>query len=43
MGLGLLLVVRPEAAETCASTLRANGVEASVVGRVEVGEGVTIG
>ncbi|HEV8682703.1 MAG TPA: phosphoribosylformylglycinamidine cyclo-ligase [Actinomycetota bacterium] len=42
MGLGLLLVVRPKAAETCASTLRASGVEASVVGRVEAGEGVTI-
>jgi phosphoribosylformylglycinamidine cyclo-ligase len=42
MGLGLLLVVRPKAAETCASTLLASGVEASVVGRVEAGEGVTI-
>ncbi|HEV8572262.1 MAG TPA: phosphoribosylformylglycinamidine cyclo-ligase [Actinomycetota bacterium] len=43
MGLGLLLAVRPEAAETCASMLRASGVEASVVGRVDAGEGVTIG
>jgi phosphoribosylformylglycinamidine cyclo-ligase len=42
MGLGLLLVVRPEAAETCASTFRASGVEAFVVGRVEPGDGVTI-
>jgi phosphoribosylformylglycinamidine cyclo-ligase len=43
MGLGLLLAVRPEAAETCASMLRASGLEASVVGRVDAGEGVTIG
>jgi phosphoribosylformylglycinamidine cyclo-ligase len=43
MGLGMLLVARPEAAETCTSTLRAMGVEASVVGRVEAGEGVAIG
>ena len=43
MGLGLLLVCRPEAAETCASNLRASGADASVVGRVESGEGVTIG
>jgi phosphoribosylformylglycinamidine cyclo-ligase len=42
MGLGLLLICRPEAAETCASNLRANGTAAFVVGRVEPGEGVTI-
>ena len=43
MGLGLLLICRPEAAETCASNLRASGTDVSVVGRVESGEGVTIG
>ena len=43
MGLGLLLMCRPEAVETCASNLRASGMDASVVGRVEPGEGVTIG
>jgi len=43
MGLGLLLICRPEAAETCASNLRANGTDAFVVGRVEQGEGVSIG
>jgi phosphoribosylformylglycinamidine cyclo-ligase len=43
MGLGLLLVVRPEVAQTCVSMLRASGVEASVVGVVQPGEGVTIG
>jgi phosphoribosylformylglycinamidine cyclo-ligase len=43
MGLGMLLVARPEAAETCASNLRREGVGAFVVGGVEAGEGVTIG
>jgi phosphoribosylformylglycinamidine cyclo-ligase len=43
MGLGLLLICRSEAAETCASNLRANGTDAFVVGRVEQGEGVSIG
>jgi phosphoribosylformylglycinamidine cyclo-ligase len=43
MGLGLLLICRPEAAETCATNLQASGADASVVGRVESGEGVTIG
>jgi phosphoribosylformylglycinamidine cyclo-ligase len=43
MGLGLLLVVRPEVAQTCVSMLRASSLEASVVGVVQPGEGVTIG
>lgn len=43
MGLGMLLAVRPGAAEACASILRAEGTEALVVGRVEAGEGVQLG
>jgi phosphoribosylformylglycinamidine cyclo-ligase len=43
MGLGMLLVARPEAAETCASKLSAIGASVFVVGGVEAGEGVTMG
>jgi phosphoribosylformylglycinamidine cyclo-ligase len=43
MGLGMLLAVAPGAAEACASILRRSGTEALAVGRVEAGEGVTLG